>query len=301
MTRALTTAMNIDSHQHFWRYDPVNYGWIAADMHVLRRDFLPDDLANDLRTSGMSASIAVQANQSEAETSFLLQLAQNNSRIAGVVGWVDLRSSDLRQRLRHFSRLPKLRGFRHIVQSEPDDKFLLREDFCNGVRLLSEFGFTYDILVYPSQLRATIAFAERLPSQKMVLDHLGKPPIKSREIREWKEHIKTLAQLPYVHCKVSGMVTEAEWNKWKASDFEPCLDVVFEAFGARRLMFGSDWPVCLLSGTYANVKEILDNYMSRFSESDREAVFGLNALRFYGLEARSGEFRLPASRVGFDS
>jgi len=276
--------MKIDAHQHFWRYDPQRDSWITPQMAILRRDFLPADLAGDLRSSGMQASIAVQADQSEAETLFLSQLAERHSEIAGVVGWVDLRSPELRDRLEYFSRFPKLVGFRHIAQSEPDDRFLLREDFLRGVALLSEFGFSYDILIYPKHLPAAVEFARRLPGQKVVLDHMAKPLIKSGEIREWTAQIKTMAELSNVHCKVSGLVTEAEWKKWKPAEFKPYLDVVFEAFGTRRLMFGSDWPVCLLSGNYASVKGLVENYMSDFSHADREAVFGLNAQRFYHRE-----------------
>jgi L-fuconolactonase len=276
--------MKIDAHQHFWRYDPRRDSWITPEMAILRRDFLPANLAGDLRSSGMQASIAVQADQSEAETVFLLQLSEKNPEIAGVVGWVDLRSSGLRDRLQYFSRFPKLQGFRHIVQAEPDDNFLLQEDFLRGVALLSEFGFTYDIVIYQKHLPVAVEFARRFPGQKFVLDHIGKPLIKSGEIREWASHIKAMGGLPNVHCKVSGMVTEAEWKKWAPADFKPYLDVVFEAFGTQRLMFGSDWPVCLLSGTYASVEAIVGEYMSSFSQSDREAVFGLNAHRFYDRE-----------------
>jgi len=276
--------MEIDAHQHFWRYDPQRDLWITEEMAILRRDFLPADLAGELRSSGVQACIAVQADQSEAETLFLLQLAERHPEIAGVVGWVDLRSSGLRKRLEYFSRFPKLVGFRHIAQSEPDDMFLLREDFLRGVTLLSEFGFTYDILIYPKHLAVAVEFAQKLPHQKLVLDHMAKPLIKSREIREWASCIKAIAELPNVHCKVSGLVTEAKWKKWKPADFKPYLDVAFEAFGTQRLMFGSDWPVCLLSGTYASVKSLVAEYVSTCSHSDREAVFGLNAQRFYHRE-----------------
>jgi L-fuconolactonase len=276
--------MKIDAHQHYWRYDPQRDSWITPEMAILRRDFLPADLAGELRSTGIQASIAVQADQSEAETLFLLQLAERNPEIVGVVGWVDLCSPGLRVRLEHFSRFPKLVGFRHIVQSEPDDRFLLRGDFLRGVALLSEFAFTYDILIYPNQLPAAIELAQELSDQKFVLDHMAKPRIKSREIRDWASNIKELAELPNVYCKISGLVTEAEWKKWKPTDFKPYLDVVFEAFGAQRLMFGSDWPVCLLSGSYTGVMALVDDYMSGFSQSDREAVFGLNAQRFYDRE-----------------
>jgi L-fuconolactonase len=276
--------MKIDAHQHFWRYDPQRDSWITPEMAILRRDFLPADLAGDLRSNDVQACIAVQADQSEAETTFLLELAEGHPEIAGVVGWVDIRSPGLRGRLEYFSRFLKLVGFRHIVQAEPDVRFLLREDFLRGAALLSEFGFSYDILIYPKHLPAAVEFAQKLPGQKFVLDHMAKPLIKSGEIREWTAQIKAMAEFPNVHCKVSGLVTEAEWKKWKPADFKPYLDVVFEAFGAQRLMFGSDWPVCLLSGTYASVNALVEDYMSGFSQADREAVFGLNARRFYHRE-----------------
>jgi L-fuconolactonase len=213
--------MKIDAHQHFWRYDPQRDSWITPEMSILRRDFLPADLAGDLRSNGVQACIAVQADQSEAETIFLLELSERHPEIAGVVGWVDLRSPGLHERLEYFSRFPKLVGFRHIVQAEPDDKFLLREDFRRGVAMLSEFEFTYDILIYPKQLPAAAEFVWRLPRQKFVLDHMAKPLIKSGEIREWTAQIKTMAGLPNVHCKVSGLVTETEWSKWRPADFKP--------------------------------------------------------------------------------
>jgi L-fuconolactonase len=273
--------MKIDAHQHFWRYDSRRDSWITPEMAVLQRDFLPSDIAGELLSSGVQGCIAVQADQSEAETLFLLQLAEQHAEIVGVVGWVDLRSPGLRDRLKYFSRYPRLVGFRHIVQAEPDDQFLLREDFLSGVALLSEFGFAYDILIYPKHLPVAVEFVRRMPGQKFVLDHVAKPQIKSGEIHEWAAQIAAMAELPNVHCKVSGLITEAEWTRWKPDDFKPYLDVVFDAFGTQRLMFGSDWPVCLLSGTYASVKALVENYMSDFSQTEREAVFGLNAQRFY--------------------
>jgi len=274
----------IDAHQHFWRYNPQRDSWITPEMRQLRRDFLPLDFSEQLRSNGMHSSIAVQADQSEDETRFLLGMADKNPEISGVVGWVDLRSPKLRQRLQHFSGFRKLCGFRHIVQSEPDDRFLLRDDFSKGVAQLSEFEFTYDILIYPHQLPDAVKFAQRFPQQKLVLDHMGKPAIRSGEIHAWASHIRKLAELPNVWCKVSGLVTEASHEGWKFRDFVPYLDVAFAAFGPQRLMFGSDWPVCLLAGDYASVQNIIEKYMQKFSELDREAVFGLNAERFYKRE-----------------
>jgi len=277
--------MKIDSHQHFWRYDAVRDAWITDSMAVLKRDFLPEQLAPELSANGMDASIAVQADQSENETTFLLGLAEENPRIAGVVGWVDLRSTDVGQRLEHFSHFPKLRGFRHIAQSEPDDRFLVQEQFVAGVAQLRTFGFTYDILIYPKQLPAAIELAARLPEQRFVVDHLAKPEIKGTKTAPWAAQIKNIAQNKNVFCKLSGLVTEADWKRWKADDFKPYLDVIFEAFSPERLMFGSDWPVCLLAATYRQVKQLIADYVEGFSRSDQQNIFGGNAIRFYGIKA----------------
>jgi L-fuconolactonase len=285
---AARLCMNIDSHQHFWRYDAVRDAWITDSMAVLKRDFLPEHLAPELAANGMDASIAVQADQSESETTFLLGLAEKNSRIAGVVGWVDLRSPDLERRLEHFSRFPKLRGFRHIAQSEPEDRFLAQKQFVAGVAQLRTFGFTYDILVYPKQLPAAIELASRLPDQRFVVDHLAKPEIKGAKIAPWAAQIKNIAQNKNVFCKLSGLVTEADWKRWKADDFRPYLDVIFEAFSPERLMFGSDWPVCLLAATYRQVKQLITDYVQSLSPPSQQNIFGGNALRFYGLKATHG-------------
>src|SRR6266852_1009620 len=276
--------MNIDSHQHFWRYDAVRDAWITDAMAVLRRDFLPEHLAAELTANGMDASVAVQADQSEAETMFLLDLAEKNKRVAGVVGWVELRSPHIAERLEYFSHFSKLCGFRHIAQGEPDDRFLAREDFVKGVAQLRSFDFTYDIHVYPKQLPAAIELVARLPEQRFVADHVAKPEIKSGKTSPWAAQMKEMAQNKNVFCKLSGLVTEADWKHWKAGDFKPHLDVVFDAFGAERLMFGSDWPVCLLAATYRQVKQLIEEYVKGFSQSDKDKIFGGNAARFYGLK-----------------
>jgi L-fuconolactonase len=281
--------MKIDSHQHFWRYDPARDAWITDSMAVLKRDFLPEDLAVELMTDGIDASIAVQAAQSENETKFLLDLAEKNSRVAGVVGWVDLLSPRVAERLEYFSHFPKVRGFRHVVQSEPDDRFLGREDFVKGVAQLRAFGFTYDILIYAKQLPAAIELVARLPEQRFVVDHLAKPEIKSGKSSPWTAQMKEIAQNENVFCKLSGLVVEADWKRWKPADFKPYLDVVCDAFGANRLMFGSDWPVCLLAATYRQVKQVIEEYVRGFSQLDQEKIFGGNAARFYALKtARHG-------------
>jgi len=277
--------MRIDSHQHFWRYDPGRDGWITEEMAVLKRDFLPKELIQRMREAGVDRTIAVQADQSETETHFLIDLAEENSAIAGVVGWVNLLDKNIDERLECFSRHTKLRGFRHIVQAEHDDRFMMREDFLRGVAALARHNFTYDILIYARQLPAAVEFVRRFPAQKFVLDHLAKPSIKAGQIDAWANNIRALARNQNVYCKLSGLVTEANWKNWNAETLRPYLDVAFEAFGTDRLMFGSDWPVCLLAASYSQVKEVIENYTRDFSPSEKENIFGLNAARFYGLAA----------------
>ncbi|WP_247231637.1 amidohydrolase [Telluribacter sp. SYSU D00476] len=275
--------MTIDAHQHFWIYDPERDAWITPEMEVIRRNFLPADLGPVLQANGIDGCVAVQAAQSEAETQFLLQLAEANSFVKGVVGWVDLRADNLYDRLEFYSQFEELKGFRHVVQAEPDD-FLRQADFIKGVRQLVAFDFTYDILIYPTQLEAATYFVEQLPEVKMVIDHLAKPYIKEGKVDEWAAAMRRMAQYPNVHCKVSGMVTEADWHHWKAEDFRPYLDVVFEAFGTDRLLFGSDWPVCLVAADYGEMKNILVEYMKGFSATEKEKILGLNAVQFYNLD-----------------
>jgi L-fuconolactonase len=277
--------MRIDSHQHFWRYDPAKHDWITEQMSVLKRDFLPDELGPELRANGMGASIAVQVDQSENETLFLLDLAKRHPNVAGVVGWVDLTARDVAERLRFFSHFKKLCGFRHIVQAEPDDRFMLRSDFTHGIAEMRAFDFTYDILIYPKQLPAAISLVEKFPDQRFVIDHIAKPAIKTHQLGLWADHIRTIAKGSTVMCKLSGLLTEADWYSWRAEDFQPYLDVVFEAFGSERLMFGSDWPVCLLAGTYKDVKQLAEGYLRDLPEHEQDNIFGLNAARFYRLRS----------------
>jgi L-fuconolactonase len=277
--------MKIDSHQHFWRYDAAREAWITEEMAVLRHDFLPGQFAAECAANAMDASVAVQADQSEEETNFLLDLAKSNKRIAGVVGWVDLLSPRVAERLEHFSHFEKLRGFRHMAQAEKDDRFLSRHDFVKGVAQLRQFGFTYDILVYARQLPGAIELVSRLPEQRFVIDHLAKPEIKAKKTEPWSARVREIAGNKNVFCKVSGMVTEADWRNWKREDFEPYLDVVFEAFGADRLMFGSDWPVCLVAASYRQVKQLVEDYVKGLSPEDKDKMFGGTAARFYGLKA----------------
>ena len=275
--------MVIDSHQHFWKYDPVRYSWIDDSMKILRQDFLPSDLGPILQENGVGGCVAVQADQSERETEFLLELAGENEFIKGVVGWVDLKAEGVSKRLAHYSQNEKLKGVRHIVQEEPDPEFMLRKDFQNGIRHLAEFGLTYDILVYPNQLAAAVLLSRAFPEQKFVLDHIAKPRISEGLDDQWVNNIKELALNPNVSCKVSGMVTETTNFQWQQEDFYPFMDVVLDAFGWQRIMYGSDWPVCLLGGNYKEVITIVTDYISKLSNNERAGIMGLNAKEFYYL------------------
>ena len=273
----------IDSHQHFWKYHPVKDAWITDDMKVIQRDFLPEDLEPLLQENGIDGCIAVQADQSEAETHFLLELAQNNDFVKGVVGWVDLRIPDLKSRLDYFSQFKKLKGFRHIVQAESEDDFLLKDDFCTGIAQLEQYNFTYDILILPKHLPYAVELVKRFPNQKFVIDHLAKPDFKQNDFSDWKKGIIAIAKCENVYCKVSGLVTEADWNNWSETDFTYCLNVVVEAFSMNRLMFGSDWPVSLLAASYKQSRDVVEHYFSKFSNEGQERIWGKNAIEFYKL------------------
>ncbi|WP_420154895.1 amidohydrolase family protein [Siphonobacter sp.] len=275
--------MKIDSHQHFWQYDPIRDAWITPAMQAIRRDFFPEDLQPLLDNTGIDGTVAVQADQSEAETEFLLTLAEQHNFIKGVVGWVDLRSETLSERLDYFKAFPKLKGFRHVVQAEPDDLFLLRTEFMEGVRTLGEYGYTYDILIYPKHLPVARELATRLPYNRFVVDHGAKPLIKQGELEKWTADIQSLGKRENVCCKVSGLVTEADWEKWSLKQLRPYLDVIFESFGTSRTMFGSDWPVCLVASAYERWVEILNEYMEPFSETEKAQFWGITATEFYSL------------------
>ncbi|MDU8886980.1 amidohydrolase family protein [Yeosuana sp. MJ-SS3] len=274
--------MIIDSHQHFWIYDPVRDGWIDESKKVIRKDFLPSDFELILKSNNVDGCIAVQADQSEKETNFLLELADENSIIKGVVGWVNLLDSNVEDKLAYYSKCKFFKGVRHIVQAESED-FMLRDDFQKGICKLAQFGLTFDILVFPDQLKNAIELVRKFPNQKFILDHLGKPFIKDKKIKNWESDIRNLAQFPNVACKVSGMVTEANWEDWKTSDFDKYLDVIFESFGVKRVMYGSDWPVCLLAASYKQQLNILQNYLNSFTERDKNKVMGANAIQIYKL------------------
>lgn len=275
--------MKIDSHQHFWKYHPVKDSWINDDMKILQRDFLPMDLHSLLQENQIDGCVVVQADQSEEETHFLLELAEVNDWIKGVVGWIDLRADNLDERLKYFSQYKKLKGFRHIVQAEPEDDFLLKDDFCEGISKLSKYNFTYDVLVFPKHLAYAVEFVKRFPQQSFVIDHLAKPDFKQPDFSLWEKGIREIANYPNVFCKVSGLVTEADWANWKESDFTHCLDVVTEAFGMNRLMFGSDWPVSLLAASYEQCCGIVKNYFSKFPKEQQDKFWGGNAMEFYVL------------------
>jgi L-fuconolactonase len=273
-------ALRLDSHQHFWRYNPAEYPWIPKNS-ALHRDWLPTDWQKAARPCGVGGCVAVQARQTLDETQWLLELAEHHPFIKAVVGWVDLRSDHVEAQLAKFASHPKFAGVRHVVQDEPDDSFMLRPDFLSGIGRLKQFNLCYDILIFPKQLPAAIELVALFPEQQFVLDHLAKPLIKDRRLSPWQEQLRELAKAPNVCCKVSGLITEAEHGAWQNNDFRPYMDVAFEAFGEDRLLFGSDWPVCLLSGSYAQVVELLDNYLSGFDQITREKIWGGNTARIY--------------------
>lgn len=273
----------IDAHQHFWQFDPLRDNWITEDMSVIRRDFLPADIKLILQQHGFDGSVVVQSDQSVEENIFQLKNAAENDFIKGVVGWVDLRSKDVEAQLAHYRSYEKIKGFRHILQGEPKRDLMLDAEFMNGIGKLKRFGFTYDILVFADQLRYIPQFVSAFPEQLFVIDHIAKPAIKQGRIQAWKKDIQAVAAHENVYCKISGMVTEADWKNWKQEDFVPYLDAVVEAFGTERIMYGSDWPVCLVAADYAGMLGIVTDYFSSFSRNEQELFFGNNAIRFYNL------------------
>jgi len=276
--------MTIDSHQHFWRYTPAEYPWMKPEWSI-RRDFLPPDLAPLLRAAELDGCVAVQAQQTVAEARWLLTLADAHPIIKGVVGWVDLQSDRVEEQLAELARHPRFVGVRHVVQDEPDDNFVLRPAFQRGIGKLRQFNLAYDLLVFPKQLPATIQLVANFPEQRFVLDHIAKPPIAAGTLSPWREQIRELAKAPNVWCKVSGMVTEAKWDSWREEDFRPYLDVVFEAFGVERLMFGTDWPVATLAGTYQEVHQLAAGYVRNLTAEQQARFFGGSATEFYRLRA----------------
>ena len=275
--------MKIDAHQHFWVYNEPEFGWIDDSMKIIQKDFFPVDLKKELIKTGFDGSVAVQARQTLEETRWLLKLTDAHSFIKGVVGWVDLCSSEVGNQLNEFASHSKLVGVRHVIHDELDERFVLREDFQRGIAQLKRYDLTYDILIFPKHLPQTRTFVANFPGQTFILDHLAKPQIKEREIAGWKKDVEALAQLPNVYCKLSGMVTEADRDNWRPEDFRPYLDVVLEAFGTDRLMIGSDWPVCQVAATYSQVVALVENYFASFSAHEQALFFGGNASAFYKL------------------
>ncbi len=280
--------MVIDAHHHFWRYTDEEYGWIPPDWSALRRDFLPEDLARELAAAGVDGVVSVQARQSLVETDWLLDLAARHAFIRGVVGWVPLVAPDLEQHLDRLAAHPaavagKLRAFRHVLQGEPDDAYMLREDFNRGIRALTRRGLVYDILIFERHLPNAVTFVDRHPDQTFVVDHIAKPRIAANELEPWAKNIRELARRPNVACKLSGMVTEADVLSWTPARLRPYFEVVLEAFGPDRLLFGSDWPVCLAGVGYAEWKTTVASALSALSATEHSAVFGGNARRIYGL------------------
>ena len=273
----------IDAHLHFWKFNPVRDSWITDDMAVIQKDFLPQDLEAVLKQNGFDGCVVVQSDQSEAENIFQLTNADEYDFIKGIVGWVDLQADNVEERLAYYSSYQKMKGFRHVLQGEQQRNLMLAPYFMNGISKLQQFGFTYDILIFPDQLQYISQFVAAFPNQQFVIDHIAKPNIKEKKIRDWQRDMEAVAKFENVFCKISGMVTEADCNNWKQEGFTPYLDVVVNAFGIKRIMYGSDWPVCLLAGSYENIFGIVKNYFSSFSKDEQDLFFGGNATKFYNL------------------
>lgn len=278
--------MKLDSHQHFWNYDPSIYSWITDRMAVIQRNFSPEDLEPVLKKNDFNGCIAVQATQSEEETTYLLEIAAQYSFVKGVVGWVDLSGEHVKERLGFYSKNRFFKGVRHTVWDK-EGEFMRDPGFQNGISWLTEFGLTYDILVFNYQLAGAVDLAKQHPEQAFVLDHLGKPQISDKPTQDWIHYIIELGKLPNVYCKLSGLLTETEDFKWDFPDFYPFLDVVMESFGSDRLLFGSDWPVCLSAGSYEDTVKILTNYFSNHPKRTLEKILGENAVHFYGIKQDS--------------
>ena len=273
----------IDAHQHFWQFDPVRDNWINEEMAIIQHDFLPQQLERILSENGIDGSVIVQSDQSEKENEFQLNNAAQYDFIRGVVGWVDLQAVDIEEKLLYYQQFKKLKGFRHVLQGEPQRDLMLQPAFKNGIGLLNKYGFSYDVLIFPDQLKYAAQLAAAFPDQPFVIDHIAKPGIKDGLIADWKKDIFSVAAHENVVCKISGMVTEADWKNWKAEDFTPYLDVIVAAFGTDRIMYGSDWPVCLVAADYAKTKQIVDDYFSQFSADEQAAFYGKTASEFYKL------------------
>ncbi|QPH40254.1 amidohydrolase family protein [Pedobacter endophyticus] len=270
----------IDTHVHFWNFDPVRDSWITDDMKVIRKDFSPKNLMRIYGELKISGCIAVQASQTEAENEFLLSLANHNDIIKGIVGWIDLKNPNLIERLYYWNNFKKIKGWRHVLQAESAE-FILDPKFIDGIKQLKNYGYTYDLLCYHNQLESIIKMVDQIPEQPFVLDHCGKPDVKSQDLSAWAENIKILAQNPRVYCKISGLLAEADWKNWKEVEIFNCFDVIFENFGPNRVMYGSDWPVMLISRPYLDWFNLVSKYVERFTEQERKLIFNANAKAFY--------------------
>lgn len=275
--------IRIDAHQHFWNYDHFEHGWMTDEMSAVKKNFLPRDFKPLLEQYNMNGTVLVQVSQSREETETLLKIAEDNYFVKGVVGWVDFLDNNIRKKLDNYKKYPKLKGFRHVLQTEEPD-FMLQPDFLKGISALREFDFTYDILIYPKHLEKAVRLVKKFPKQRFVVDHIAKPNIKDNYLAEWETGIRLLASYPNVYCKISGMVTEADWKGWKQDDFTIYIDVIINAFGINRVMFGSDWPMCLVAASYHDVLKIVTDYFSFFSIEDQKLFFGENAINFYHLQ-----------------
>lgn len=276
--------MVIDSHHHYWHYDPVAYDWIDDSMQAIRRDFLPEHLSTTIQEAGVDGVITVQARQMMEETDWLLDMARQTSFMKGVVGWLPLVEDNVECHLIKYSEEPLLKGLRHVIQGEPDPEFMLRPDFNRGIALLKKYGLVYDILIVERQLPNTIRFVDMHPDQPFVLDHIAKPLIGKKELSPWKENIRELAKRENVCCKLSGMVTEADFQQWTPEQLLPYFEIVMEAFGPGRLLFGSDWPVCLVATDYKSWAEMVKKNIAAFSKEEQALIMGGNAQRIYRLQ-----------------
>lgn len=275
--------MKIDSHIHFWKYHPIKDAWITEEMKVLQQDFMPTDLLPQMQTAGIAHGVLVQADQSEQENDFLLAIANQHDAFKAVVGWVDLRSPKVEDRLAYYNSLPLMKGFRHIVQAEPDQNFLLQPAFSAGIEALAKYDFTYDVLIYPKHLDVAYPFCKKHSQQKLLIDHLAKPNFKTQDLQDWKRKIKVFQSMDHVYCKLVGLSTEADWHHWKQEDFTAALDICLEVFGPKRLMFGSDWPVCKVAAEYPAVIDIINQHIVKLSADEQAQIWSKTCQEFYNI------------------
>jgi L-fuconolactonase len=275
--------MRIDAHQHFWHYQPETHGWISDEMRVLRKDFTPEELKTVLADFSFDGSVVVQANETYDENDFLLDIAQKHNYIKGIVGWIDLLDPQAEVKMVAIKSTPAIVGFRTIMQGSPDEKYLGNKLFYENVKRLATFDYTFDLLVHNNQLDSLIRFTDKLPDNRFILDHLGKPAIKNKEYKEWKTEIKILAANPNMYCKLSGMITEADLKNWTYNDLYPYMEIAAEYFGLDRICFGSDWPVCLAAGSFATTYSVVDQFCGQLKQEEKDKIFGLNTKDFYKL------------------